>query len=143
MTIRHAAPTDATALIQLIDELGYTITKDELTANLHMYEKVQGFVFVAVEDERVVGFISGLFIPLFHAPGPMFRITALCVQASQRGSGIGSSLLQRIEEICKKKECNYIEVTSGPTREKDAHNFYESHGYLKYKGKRFTKRLEA
>jgi GNAT superfamily N-acetyltransferase len=143
MMIRHAAPTDATALIQLINELGYSITKDELTANLHMYEKVQGFVFVAVEDEKVVGFISGSFIPLFHSPGPMFRITALCVLASQRGSGIGSALLQRIEEICKKKECNYIEVTSGPTRQKDAHNFYENHGYTTYKGKRFTKRLEA
>jgi GNAT superfamily N-acetyltransferase len=143
MMIRHAAPTDASALIQLIHELGYEISKDELTANLHMYEKVQGFVFVAAEDDKVVGFISGAFIPLFHAPEPMFRITALCVQQSKRGSGIGSGLLQRIEEICKKKECNYIEVTSGPKREKDAHHFYENHGYVGYKGKRFTKRLEG
>jgi N-acetylglutamate synthase-like GNAT family acetyltransferase len=142
MMIRHATTADITTIIELIGQLGYEINKEQVAANLHLYERLQGFVFVCEEDERVTAFASGTFIPLFHSNEMMFRITALCVEESKRGTGIGKALVARIEEVCKKKDCNYIEVTSGAQRKTDAHLFYESLGYQGYKGKRFTKRLD-
>jgi N-acetylglutamate synthase-like GNAT family acetyltransferase len=142
MMIRHAGSGDSASIIGLINQLGYEISREDLSANLHMYEKVQGFVFVAEENGKVIGFVSGLFIPLFHQHELMFRITALCVDDKEREEGIGKRLLEKIEELCRKKECYYLEVTSGAQRKKEAHLFYESLGYTTYKGKRFTKRLE-
>ena len=71
----------------------------------------------------------------------MFRITALCVDENERGRGVGKRLIEKIEEICKKKECNYLEVTSGRHRKENAHIFYESVGYSAFRGKRFIIRL--
>lgn len=142
MLIRHATTADISYIIELIRQLGYEINIEQVAANLHLYEKLQGFVFVAEEEEHVIGFASGSFVPLFHSNEMMFRITALCVHETKRGTGIGKNLMQRIEEVCKKKDCNYIEVTSGPQRKGDAHVFYESLGYRIYKGRRFTKRLD-
>lgn len=142
MLIRHAGTGDTAAIVSLNKQLGYDISREDVAANLHMYERVQGFVFVAEESEKVIAFISGVFIPLFHVPELLFRITALCVDDMYREKGIGKALLQKIEAVCRKKECFYIEVTSGAHRKKDAHLFYESLEYETYKGKRFTKKLQ-
>jgi N-acetylglutamate synthase-like GNAT family acetyltransferase len=141
MLIREARSTDCTALIELMQQLGYQISSDEIAANLHLYEKMQGFVFVVAEDEKAVAMISGVFVPLFHRHEMLFRITTLVVHEEKRGNGLGKALLQRIEELCRKKDCDYLEVTSGAHRKKDAHLFYETQGYTMYKGRRFTKRL--
>ncbi len=141
MLIREARSTDGKALVELMRQLGYDISSDDIAANLHWYERAQGFVFVVEEDDKVSGMISGVFIPLFHRRELMFRITALCVDESKRGEGFGKALLERIEELCRKKDCHYLEVTSGAHRKSDAHPFYEGQGYKRYKGKRFTKRL--
>ncbi|MFL5808408.1 MAG: GNAT family N-acetyltransferase [Flavisolibacter sp.] len=142
MTIRHATTADINPIIELISQLGYEINKEQVASNLHLYEKLQGFVFVCEEEQRIIAFASGCFIPLFHSNEMMFRITALCVHDSKRGAGVGKELIQKLEEVCRKKDCNYIEVTSGPQRKTDAHVFYENLGYRVYKGKRFTKRLD-
>jgi N-acetylglutamate synthase-like GNAT family acetyltransferase len=143
MLIRHAHTGDTGDIIELNRQLGYELEREDVASNLHMYERVQGFVFVAEQDGRVIGFISGVFIPLFHLRENMFRITALCVNEEDRETGVGKALIEKIEEICRKKECNYIEVTSGAHRKKEAHLFYEATGFTLYKGKRFTKRLES
>jgi GNAT superfamily N-acetyltransferase len=143
MLIRHAVGADIEAIIRLVSQLGYQLSREHASANLHIYEKVQGFIFVAVREEKVIGFISGVFIPLFHSHEMMFRITALCVDEKERGKGIGKTLVERIEEVCRKKECCYLEVTSGKHRKENAHIFYESIGYIPYKGKRFIKKLRS
>ena len=141
MLIRTAVLSDTNALIGLMRQLGYDIGADDVTANLHLYEKMKGFVFVAEEETSVMAFISGIFVPLFHRRELMFRITALCVDEQQRGRGTGRALVQKIEALCRKNDCTYLEVTSGAHRKKDAHLFYESLGYANYRGKRFTKRM--
>ena len=139
--IRHATGADIQSIINLVKQLGYELSREHASANLHIYERVQGFIFVAVKEEKVIGFISGVFIPLFHSHEMMFRITALCVDEQERGRGIGKTLVEKIEEVCRKKECYYLEVTSGRHRKGNAHVFYESVGYIPYKGKRFLKKL--
>lgn len=118
MLIRHATSGDIEMIIELTTQLGYEINREDVAANLHMYEKVQGYVFVGVQNEKVIAFVSGVFIPLFHSYEMMFRITALCVHESERARGVGKSLVQKLEDLCRKKECFYVEVTSGEKRKK-------------------------
>jgi N-acetylglutamate synthase-like GNAT family acetyltransferase len=143
MMIRHASSGDIEMIIELTSQLGYDIDREGVDANIHLYEKLQGYVFVAEQNEKVIAYIAGVFIPLFHAYEMMFRITALCVHEKERSRGVGKNLVEKIEELCRKKECFYIEVTSGDLRKKEAHLFYKNLGYTAYKGKRFTKRLSV
>jgi len=142
MLIRHAKTSDTVALARLLEQLGYHIGRDDVAANVHIYQKMQGYVFVVEENEKVVAFISGVFIPLFHLREMMFRITALCVDEACRSMGIGKSLIKKIEELCRKNECTSVELASGAHRKNDAHPFYEHLGFTAYKGKRFIKKLE-
>jgi len=141
MLIRHANTADTVALGKLLEQLGYSLGRDEVAANVHIYQKMQGYIFVAEEGDKVIAFVSGVFIPLFHLREMMFRITALCVDESARSLGIGSALVKKIEELCRKNECNSIELNSGAQRKHDAHIFYENLGFISYKGKRFVKKL--
>jgi GNAT superfamily N-acetyltransferase len=142
MLIRHATTADTVALAKLLEQLGYPLGRDEVAANVHIYQKMQGYVFVAEEEEKVVAFISGIFIPQFHLREMMFRITALSVDESSRTKGVGRQLVQKIEELCRKNGCGSIELTSGAQRKNDAHVFYERLGFASYKGKRFIKKLK-
>src|SRR6476620_4764761 len=100
MLIRHANTADTVALGKLLEQLGYSLGRDEVAANVHIYQKMQGYIFVAEEGDKVIAFVSGVFIPLFHLREMMFRITALCVDESARSLGIGSALVKKIEELC-------------------------------------------
>jgi GNAT superfamily N-acetyltransferase len=141
--IRQAVSADAASIQRLIHQLGYEIGLAEMTNNITIHQQDGAIVFVAVVADNIAGFISGAFIPLFHANEKMLRITALCVDELQRGKGIGKKLVYAIESWCKGKTCFYIEVTSGAHRENDAHPFYLHLGYKVYEGKRFQKRLSA
>jgi GNAT superfamily N-acetyltransferase len=143
MIIRAAAKEDAIAISQLVLELGYEITSEDVSYNISLYGQAKGIVLVAVENNTAIGFITGIFIPLFHAKERMFRITALCVAEAQRGKGIGKMLLHQMESRCLENDCRYLEVTSGPHRAADAHLFYQRLGYEIYEGRRFKKRLNA
>lgn len=141
MKIRNAAVEDAASIRILIEQLGYVITEKEVENNILAYNKQGGYISVAESDDHIVGFISGAYIPLFHASGKLFRITALCVDANNRAKGIGKLLVQSIENICIENDCFYFEVTSGAHRINNAHIFYAKLGYSIYEGKRFLKTI--
>jgi N-acetylglutamate synthase-like GNAT family acetyltransferase len=142
MIIRNALPNDAAVVKELIQQLGYEISTDEVEKNIGIYELANGHVLVMEDKNKVIGFIAGAYIPLFHQSGLMFRITALCVNNANKAKGAGRQLINAIEIACKKNQCYYIEVTSGAHRKEEAHLFYEKLGYTLYDGKRFRKVLE-
>jgi len=54
----------------------------------------------------------------------------MVVDESCRGTGIGSSLLEKASDIARLSGCKKIELDSGFPREK-AHKFYEKLGFEK------------
>jgi GNAT superfamily N-acetyltransferase len=65
---------------------------------------------------------------VLHRAGPVGRVTALVVEASSRGCGIGRALMEAAERWTAEQGCVLIEVTSNQRRV-DAHRFYEKLGY--------------
>ena len=55
-------------------------------------------------------------------------LSNVCVDEVFRQFGIGSLLVKSAEEICKKHNCSYINLTSNKTRT-DAHALYKKEGY--------------
>ncbi len=80
-------------------------------------------IIAAVEDSRVVGtlFIVEDFIPL------MFRLS---VHPDYRNRGIGKALMQRGEEVLRKKGYNRVNILVAAD-DTELQSYYEKQGYEK------------
>jgi predicted N-acetyltransferase YhbS len=140
MTIRAAKETDAEAVAALLGELGYANEGAFALKRIKEFgARESSRVLVAEQDGLTGGVICFDVQPLFHQPGNIGCIMALCVSESTRGKGIGSALVRQIEEIAKEMGCVKIAVASG-VRRVDAHQFYRDLGYEEIT-KRFVKQL--
>lgn len=105
-----------------------------LQTTLRDVQKKNGAMYMAVEENRVIGFVVGVIIKQKAIeryeciPTTTGRVTELFVQESQRRKNVGSLLMQKIEHYFKANDCNiiHIEVFEPNTH---AHNFYQSLGY--------------
>ena len=131
---------DATALACLLGELGYPRSEGFARTKIrHLMSKENDRVFVAVEQQLVVGFASFHIMPLLHQKGCLCRVTALCVLAESRAAGIGRQLMEAVEKFARSRGCVKMEITSAKDR-KGAHGFYRRLGYLAVSA-RFVKEL--
>ncbi|WP_410788424.1 GNAT family N-acetyltransferase [Kribbella sp. C-35] len=130
MDIRPARSTDAVAINELLDELGYPQSDPAATAaRIQTWcDDPAGAVYVADTDQGVLGVIAVHTCPFFEREGTWARIVALVVSPRARRQGIGSRLVAAGESFATHHGCLRIEVTSSPHRTQ-AHTFYQSHGY--------------
>jgi GNAT superfamily N-acetyltransferase len=121
--VRRARPDDAEAIAALMTQLGYDVPAPAVTARLqHLGERRD--VFVAIDDERVVGWAALAIDEAF--------VEGLVVDEAARSRGIGVALLEAVEARARERGCATIRVQSNVLRER-AHSFYERNGYLKVK----------
>ncbi len=138
--IRQAEERDASALAELMTQLGYATAANEMAERLRTIFQEQDFAtFVAVEENEVCGMIGVSASPSYEHNDRIGRIVALVVHERMRGRGIGRALLSAAEDYFARAKVVRVVLTSRFAREK-AHAFYESRGYLRT-GLRFMKQL--
>jgi GNAT superfamily N-acetyltransferase len=136
--IRHATSSDATAIKNLLIQLGYPkLTVDETNQKISAYSSENYALLVIEADHEVAGFISLHWFDIFHSMGKIGRISAFCVDEKQRGKGLGKNLLKAAEDFLISKGCNKLEVTSNEKRIR-THKFYADCGYIE-DSRRFVK----
>jgi N-acetylglutamate synthase-like GNAT family acetyltransferase len=127
--IRTATVSDAQAIAELLNELGYPASP---TLVLQKIERLSASDHDAVYVAEISGGVAGVIglhtTELLHCSGRLGRITALVVSSGKRGSGIGKALLEAADGYFLKQDCIRAEVTSGDHRI-TAHAFYQSNGY--------------
>ena len=128
IAIREAVATDSEGIAELIDQLGYAVSADEVATRLDAIESSGQQVLVAELDERVAGCLSTSTMTVLHRPAPVGRISMMVVAESLRGQGIGGRLVGAAERLLAAKGCQIVEVTSN-LRRADAHRFWERIGY--------------
>ncbi len=141
MIIRDYCKNDISSVCDLMkNSLGYDVTPDILAQRIEKMENHGEYkVFVAVDNDNVLGFI-GLHLGLaFEIDGNIMRIIALAVKPDCQDQGIGTQLVAEAENFANEKGVTVIGVNSGLKREL-AHKFYEKQGFSK-KGYSFTKVL--
>ena len=118
-------------ICQLVDAEYGTISQQSLREiyvnNLNSDEKE---IYVAEENDVVVGFISVTYDMRLSEVGKVAVIDELVVDAKQRSNGIGSQLLDFAINCAKSNSCYYIEVETSQKRI-DTHRFYEKSGFVK------------
>ena len=142
LTIRVAEVNDASALAQLMCELGYETTKSEMHTRLQRIatdERIR--TFVAVCDGQVCGMIGTLTYPSIEHNDSSGRIVALVILRTMRRRGIGRALIASAEKDFAQREIRRIALNTQLAR-KEAHKFYESLGYER-NGWRYVKQLSV
>ena len=86
--------------------------------------------FVALENAKVVGFISSVCSYEIGRQVGFMHITGLAVQKEKHNRGIGRKLLEHMENYAKDKGISSIVLNSGLQRV-SAHAFYQQNGYNK------------
>ncbi len=86
--------------------------------------------FVAVWENKVVGFVTTVEVLAVGLPVGYLKINGLAVKEEYQGNGIGTKLLQYVENMAYANEISYILLSSGVKRIK-AHAFYERNNYDK------------
>lgn len=137
INIQHAKPEGLDALVELMKQLGYDVTRATMATQLERYTRPESNVLVACDSSEVLGLISGHLIPALHQAGNIGRITSMVVSDKARSSGVGRALVETREDWFRENECLRFEVTSGDHRPV-AHSFYESLGYT-FDERRFLK----
>ena len=131
--IREIEEKDYPALLSLWNnELGNkNVTAENIAPH---YDRVKNDdhykTYVALLEDEVAGFISSAQTYAVGFDGSYMQITAMAVKTEQQNKGIGTKLIQSMENYARENGCYSIGVCSGFKRT-EAHAFYERNGFEK------------
>ncbi|MER8028796.1 GNAT family N-acetyltransferase [Streptomyces bauhiniae] len=136
LDIRPARTADIPAIVTLLadDPLGaQRESPDDLTPYLAAFERLDTdpnqHLVVAVRYGRVIGTLQLTIIPGLSRQGATRSlIEAVRIHADERGSGLGSELIQWAVDTSRRLGCHVVQLTSDKTRT-DAHRFYDRLGF--------------
>lgn len=136
LEIRPAALTDIPAIVAMLadDPLGaQRESPDDLTpygtAFRRLTKDPNQHLVVAVRAGRVVGTLQLTVVPGLSRRGSTRSvIEGVRVHAEERGSGLGTRLIEWAVDESRRHDCQLIQLTSDATRT-DAHRFYERLGF--------------
>lgn len=140
MIIRKALVSDAPAIQQLLEQLGYPeLTLDDVRKNFGQHQGSDYEVLVGEMEGHVIAFVALHCFHLLHWKEKMGRISSFCVEDGFRSKGAGRQMLHAAEAWFRAQGCAKIEVTSNARRVR-AHTFYLNLGYME-DSRRFVKYL--
>ncbi len=136
LDIRPATPDDLPAVVAMLadDPLGaQRESPDDLTPYQEALQRLADdpnqHVVVAVRQNRVVGTLQLTIIPGLSRRGSTRSIIeGVRIHGDERGSGLGTQLIQWAVDESRRQNCQLVQLTSDVTRE-DAHRFYERLGF--------------
>ncbi|WP_432007103.1 GNAT family N-acetyltransferase [Streptomyces parvus] len=136
LEIRPATPDDLPAVVAMLadDPLGaQRESPDDLAPYREAFQRLADdpnqHVVVAVREERVVGTLQLTIIPGLSRRGATRSIIeGVRIHGDERGSGLGTQLIQWAVDESRRQNCQLVQLTSDITRE-DAHRFYERLGF--------------
>jgi GNAT superfamily N-acetyltransferase len=127
LKIRDAAPRDSEAISALLDELGFPTEVSDVRKRLSALAR-GGEPLLVADEAALLGCLSWHVTPVLHRPTAVGRVTMLVVTKEARGRGVGTALLEAVEERLRQAGCALVEVTSN-IELGGAHEFYKGRGY--------------
>ncbi|KUN64909.1 GNAT family acetyltransferase [Streptomyces canus] len=136
LEIRPAALQDLSAIVGMLadDPLGaQRESPDDLAPYMNALERLSSdpnqHLVVATREGRVVGTLQLTVVPGLSRRGATRSIIeGVRIHADERGSGLGTRLIEWAIEESRHQNCQLVQLTSDTTRA-DAHRFYERLGF--------------
>lgn len=142
LQIRRAAAADADAIARLLDQLGYPTEIADVPRRLdQLVSHHRGAVLLADRGGKVIGLATVHVLSVLNRRRDVAWLTALVVDESVRGSGVGRRLVNAVEDFARQAGCERLSVTTHEDRT-GAQTFYVRVG-LELTGRRFGKMLTS
>ena len=138
--IREYCSNDFQGLIKLLDEV-YGSKIDQKTLEDNYISKYRNILIATTSLELIVGCAFVEVQEDLIRPRRIIYVTYVAVDERYRGLGIGKQIMTGVKDICEKKHCSAIELTSANYRTK-AHLFYEALGFDKKQTTLFIKEIK-
>jgi GNAT superfamily N-acetyltransferase len=136
LEIRRTTARDIPAVVAMLadDPLGaQRESPDDLSPYMAAFERLRTdpnqHLVVAVREDRVVGTLQLTIVPGLSRRGATRSIIeGVRVHGDERGSGLGTQLIEWAIDESRRQGCHLVQLTSDKTRT-DAHRFYERLGF--------------
>ena len=126
--IRAMAHSDISPVRGLLEQLGYSMTAEEVERRYDAVQQSEDHgVFVAEDEGRVLALLHVYARPAFDKP-PEAIVQAIVVDLEARGTGIGKALMGVAESWASEHGFSSVALTSNVSRS-GAHAFYGAIGY--------------
>src|SRR4051812_33620048 len=141
LRIRPADSRDAAALSRLLSQLGYPTDAGDVPSRLDKLRARPGTTVLVAEDVggEVIGAVTVHLFDSLHTDLPTAWLTAVVVEETVRGRGVGTLLVERAEDWARQHGARRVALTSA-LRRTEAHKFYTDRGY-EHTGVRLAKEL--
>lgn len=132
MNIRPMKIEDTSNFEELMAQLGYPASKDELQQRFHQLLQLPLYYTAVAEIEgELAGFVGMCKQWAYEFDKPYVRILALVVHEKYRRQQIGQALMENAIHWARHQGCISITLNSGNREERRAaHEFYESLGFI-------------
>ena len=138
LRIRAARTEDVAALANLVTELGYPSSVEDMRLRFESISSDPSYeTFVVESGKEVVGMVGIRLERTYEADASCARVMALVVSSEHRGRGAGQALISAAEEWARQGGAQTIVLTTHKRRA-GAHRFYSKMGY-EATGYRFVK----
>jgi GNAT superfamily N-acetyltransferase len=150
--LREACPADRAGICDLLrasaPEFGWELGPDleaEIERNLGAaLDGSASRVWVALVEAQVAGYAVVHQLPYLISPNPEALLGELFVHPDHRGAGIGTALLDRVEEFAGEASCGRISLFNHRRRLSYRRGFYAERGYEERTDvAHFVRRLET
>ncbi len=129
-TIRAARSGDADRVFALLHQLSSGYAPDRAAFDESFEFLIDATeptsVLLVAEDgaERLTGYALTTVTPLMHINGRSAQLQELVVDNDVRGTGVGTALIEAVEDLCRTLRVKQLTVAS-----RGAADFYERLGY--------------
>ena len=140
--IREAQQADSFALTELMNELGYDTTMDEMKTRFDNIQNNKDYkTFIATDDTEILGMVGLSKNYSYERNGIYVRVLALVTRSRFRQKGIGKKLMDVAENWAREIGADKVLLNCGNRDEREiAQLFYKKIGY-QIKSSGFIKKL--
>ncbi|MHB8878505.1 MAG: GNAT family N-acetyltransferase, partial [Myxococcaceae bacterium] len=132
--VRSPGPADFPALAELLDQLGYPCTEEQVQARLaalspagHQQVLIAD-LWLGTHQTVVAGLLAMEIGCFFHRDVRHAHVTALVADRRYRHRGVARALMAEAQAIARREGCQLMHVRSSRSRD-DAHAFYRALGF--------------
>lgn len=138
--VRPAVVGDAPAIARLLGQLGYPVEAIDVPERLERLRRREcAEVLLAWDGDRAVGLATIHVLSVLNRPRDVAQLTALVVDETARGGGIGRVLVDAVERWARAAGCERLSVTTHEDRA-GAQAFYPAIG-MPLTGRRYGRTL--
>ena len=129
--IQCAKKEDLEAVYRLINILENKTMNHERFKEVYLasLERKDVFYYIYISDDKIIGFISLYLKNLLHHDHLTGEIVELIVDPDYRNLKVGEKLIDHVSKKADELGLEELELCTSTWR-KDAHRFYENHGFV-------------